>query len=247
MSCSAADDKVFDVNYNSFNGPFPAFMVNTLPKAVDAACPVPVADPCPIHVGVGLGGGTLTCPEAITPNTDQLNTLKQISQFQMACQDETGSTFEVSSVLKGQPKQLDNPAPQKRAATSTSSTTQTAATDSTATTPVDSTGYSVAAAPLPDSAQQTAQATAPADEKPSDSSRPKLAIGAIAGIAVGSAVGLAILASLGYVVGYRRWWTVKTAREFKKMPEVTIQPINADGPISDTIPLDKALDKSNMV
>jgi hypothetical protein len=68
------------------------------------------------------------------------------------------------------------------------------------------------------------------------SSRQQLAPAAIAGIVVGAVVAAATIAAVGYMVVYRRWWTVRVSTSFKRMPEGALAAAGTTAAASGTLP-----------
>lgn len=115
----------------------------------------------------------------------------------LGCLGANGVTYEVSSVLQGKPAKLQKSAKPPK--------------------PTAQPGPALDPSVLPARGQPRVEApVAPGDRH---HSQPMLPAAAIAGIVVGSVIVAALVGVIGYVVVYRRWYTVRAAQSFKKIQE----------------------------
>lgn len=168
---------------------------------------------CHLWVAVNGGQNKLDCPTQIATHSGLLpEDFQHLARQNMGCVGSNGTTYEVASVLTGQPVAL------KAAEPTTTKDGSTAASTIDKIIPPGSATPEVKAA-----ARQAAMEKAAGQSSSTttwwDKARAKLPMGAIIGIAVACIVGLALVAVLGFVFVYRRWWTVRAARSFQRMHE----------------------------
>jgi hypothetical protein len=207
--------KVFNVADNQLAGPFPGFLYNNLTHIMAQYCLASDKE-CHLWVSVSGGDNKLTCPTQVDTHSGLLpEDLAHLSRQNMGCVGSNGTLYEISSVLAGKPVALQSVTPEKPVEPTSSgkeippggatpevkaAARQEALSKASGAAPVDATADS-GAAPWWDQA------------------RGNLPTGAIIGIAVAVIVGVALVAVLGFVFIYRRWWTVRAARSFQKMQE----------------------------
>jgi hypothetical protein len=196
--------KIFNVADNKLQGPFPEFLINSLTGVVSTHCSE-LEDYCNFFIVVDGGNNQFTCPAArndtdAAAGTQPANSMDLLLRQGLGCTGKNGVLYEVSSVLQGKPVAL------KAADVPARPSSQPAAAGSTV-------GHA-------SSSHVSRQAVAAAAEAPShDQARHKLPPGAIAGIVIGALAAAALVAAVGYIMIYRRWYTVRAAQSFQKMQE----------------------------
>lgn len=118
----------------------------------------------------------------------------------LGCHGQNGVIYEVSSVLQGSPAALQQSANLARPAAQPAPA-------------VDPSQLPARGQPRVESQQATAEAPEHAAQ------HVRLPVAVIAGIVGGAIVIAVIVGAVGYVVVYRRWYTVRAAQSFKRMHE----------------------------
>jgi hypothetical protein len=157
-----------------------------------------------MYVAVNGGNNKLYCPVKHDPATDALlpEDYSLLAKQNIGCLAKDGATYEISSVLEGKPVKLKisetpaMPAAQPRQGM-----------------------YPAAAAAMPGDAANTVPASREQVHEQQPRTMPALPVAAIAGIVAGGVGFIALVAVLGYVVVYRKWYTVRAAQSFRKMQE----------------------------
>lgn len=207
--CSIGEEgyplKVFNVGHNKLSGPFPGFLYSNLTHIMAQYC-LSAEEGCHLWVAVNGGDNSLMCPGKFQTHSGILpEDFAHLSRQNMGCVAADGSTYEIASVLTGQPVALQASATAK---------------------PVEPTSSGKEIPPGAATPETKAAARQAVMDKAAGgswlqkaSSATHLPVGAIIGIAVACIVGVVLVAVLGFVFIYRRWWTVRAARSFQKMHE----------------------------
>jgi hypothetical protein len=157
-----------------------------------------------MYVALNGGNNKLYCPTKTDPAIDALlpEDYSLLAKQNVGCVAKDGVTYEISSVLQGKPVKL------KLTDTPPMPTAQ----------PRQGT-YPPVAAAMPGDAASTVPARTVQVVQQQQRTMPALPVAAIAGIVAGGVGFIALVAVLGYVVVYRKWYTVRAAQSFKKMQE----------------------------
>jgi hypothetical protein len=195
--------KVFNVAHNNLDGPFPSFLSTALVGLVAQHCS-DAPGSCNMYVALNGGNNKLYCPAKADPATDALlpEDYSLLAKQNVGCVAKDGVTYEISSVLQGKPVKLklsENPA-------------------MPAAQPREGM-YPPVAAAVPGDAANAVPASRVQVRQPQQPTKPALPVAAIAGIVAGGVGFIALVAVLGYVVVYRKWYTVRAAQSFRKMQE----------------------------
>lgn len=206
--------KVFDVSDNSFSGSLPNFLYSALVGLVSQHCS-DTPGVCNIYIALNGGDNKLTCPDKPQTAADSLlpEDYTLLAKQNIGCLAKDGLTYEISSVLQGKPVQL------KVAEKPARPTAQPRREDQQASAGGYN-GYDAAAA-VPGDAVEEPPRRVRVQQASSSSQHghTTLPAAAIAGIAAGAVALVVLVAALGYVVVYRRWYTVRAARSFRKFDE----------------------------
>ncbi|KAF6253460.1 hypothetical protein COO60DRAFT_419479 [Scenedesmus sp. NREL 46B-D3] len=196
--------KVFDIAHNNLDGPFPSFLSTALVGLVAQQC-YDMPGSCNMYVALNGGNNRLHCPTKVDPATDALlpEDYSLLARQNIGCVAKDGGTYEISSVLEGKPVKL------KMADAPVMPTAQ----------PRQGLYPSAAAAATPGDAADAAPASRMHVREQQPHIMPALPVAAIAGIVAGGVGFIALVAVLGYVAVYRKWYTVRAAGSFKKMQE----------------------------
>ena len=229
--------KAFNVSYNALEGPFPRFLYKDLPVTNEPFCNPAnnYEDGC--NIQIRLAGNNLMCPK---PNSEHGMTdgeYAALESFTMGCVDGNGNVYEVSSVLRGDPKLLEDAQAEAdvvQAAGAVASEQEAqqmaAAAVSQPATQVNIGAVNVigdgkgaqlykrkAHSPEPVTAAEI-QADAARSSSSSSGSKQPLPIGALVGIIVGATVGGVLLILLVVVVVYRRRFSGRPDRDYGAGP-----------------------------
>uniref|UniRef100_A0A383WD12 Malectin-like domain-containing protein n=1 Tax=Tetradesmus obliquus TaxID=3088 RepID=A0A383WD12_TETOB len=195
--------KVFNVARNNLDGPFPSFLSTALVGLVAQHCS-DTPGSCNMYVAINGGNNKLYCPAKADPATKALlpEDYSLLARQNVGCVAKDGVTYEISGVLQGKPVKLKlsevpvMPTAQPREAY-----------------------YPNVAAAMPGDVPSNVPASRVKVVQQQQRTMPALPVAAIAGIVAGGVGFIALVAVLGYVVVYRKWYTVVAAQSFKKMQE----------------------------
>eukprot|EP00882_Tetradesmus_deserticola_P017178 GHRQ01018387.1.p1 GENE.GHRQ01018387.1~~GHRQ01018387.1.p1 ORF type:complete len:231 (-),score=58.60 GHRQ01018387.1:26-718(-) len=185
------------------DGPFPSFLSAVLAGLVAQRC-IDMPGACNMFIALNGGDNKLRCPAQAVPATHALlpEDYSLLAKQNVGCVAKDGVTYEISSVLQGKPVKL------KVSEAPAMPTAQ----------PRQGMPSSTAAA-MPGDAANAAPASHVQVHEQRPRTMPALPVAAIAGIVAGGVGFIALVAVLGYVAVYRKWYTVRAAQSFKKMQE----------------------------
>jgi hypothetical protein len=263
--CRQSTAKAFNISYNALEGPFPRFLYKELPVTNEPYCNPANQYEGGCNIQIKLTGNNLLCPRLKSEHGMTDGEFAALESFTMGCVSNDGKVYEVSSVLRGDPKLLEDAqvtaeTMQAAAAVAAEQQAQQGAV-AAAIDPIaqlssgnnvlgdgkggmlvrqksqDSQGGGAQSETESNTARNSGSTSSSSD---SSGSKQQLPIGALVGIIVGATVGGCLLILLLVVVVYRRRFSGRPERNYGAGPNragaITGPLESTIGPLAATTP-----------